>query len=135
MMLLVTPVLFWHSCVRIIRAALTLTRPACWLLFYGCVQEITGTWAWIRAFGTTTFEDTVHSGTYFWVPVVLEMQKMFQTRQMPQSHDELYEKTQLFLAAFKSHMACGGAPVALNEIGDWTAPLLNPDPYPDGFFR
>ncbi len=102
--------------------------------FYGCVQEITGTWAWIRAFGNGTFEDTVHSGTYFWVPVVLEMQKMFQTGKMPQSHDELYEKTQLFLAAFKSHVECGGAPVALDEIGDWTAPLLNPDPYPEGFF-
>lgn len=38
------------------------------------------------------------------------------------------------VAAFKSHVECGGAPVALDEIGDWTAPLLNPDPYPEGFF-
>jgi predicted dehydrogenase len=102
--------------------------------FYGCVQEITGTWGWIRVFGKRTFEQSVQSGPYFWIPRVLAMQKMFATRQMPQSYEALYEKTQLFLAGFKSHVARGGAPVALSEIGDWTAPLLNPDPYPDGYF-
>jgi len=102
--------------------------------FYGCVQEISGTWGWIRVFGKQSFEQSVHSGLYFWVPMILEMQKMFETREMPQSYEALYEKTQLFLAGFKSHAACGGAPVALAEIGDWTAPLLNPDPYPDGYF-
>lgn len=102
--------------------------------FYGCVQEITGTWGWIRIFGKQTSEQFIHSGSYFWPPLVLEMQKMFATRQMPQSYESLYEKIQLFLAGFKSHLVCGGAPVSLSEIGDWTAPLLNPDPYPDGFF-
>ena len=67
--------------------------------------------------------------------MIIEMQKMFQTGQMPATHEELLEKTQLFLAAFKSHVECDGAPVALDEIGDWTAPLLNPDPYPDDFFN
>ena len=28
-----------------------------------------------------------------------------------------------------------GMIAALDEIGDWTAPLLNPDPYPDDFFN
>ena len=102
--------------------------------FYGCVQEITGTWGWIRAFGKESFEQFIHSGSYFWLPMILEMQKMFATRQMPESYEALYEKTQLFLAGFKSHLVCGGAPVAFTEIGDWTAPLLNPDPYPEGYF-
>ena len=103
--------------------------------FYGCVQEISGVWAWMRAFGSRTFEQSVHAGAHFWPPMIIQMQKMFETGKMPATHGELLEKTQLFLAAFKSHVECGGAPVALDEIGDWTAPLLNPDPYPADFFN
>lgn len=102
--------------------------------FFGSVQEVSGPWAWMRVFGSRTFEQSVQMGPDFWSPLVIQMQKMFQTRQMPQTHGQLLEKTKLFLAAFKSHVECAGAPVALDEIGDWTAPLLNPDPYPDGFF-
>ncbi|MFH1568228.1 MAG: Gfo/Idh/MocA family oxidoreductase [Gemmatimonadota bacterium] len=102
--------------------------------FYGCVQQISGAWGWIRVFGKSSFEETIHTGLPFWVPLVLEMQKLFETRRMPQTYAQLYEKTQLFLAGFKSHVECGGAPVALDQIGEWRAPLLFPDPYPDGFF-
>ena len=103
--------------------------------FYGCIQEISGTWGWMRVFGERIFEQTIHSGIHFWIPILLQMQEMFETRKMPESYDDIYEKTQMFLAGFKSHVECGGAPVALADIGDWTAPLLNPDPYPDGYFR
>ena len=68
------------------------------------------------------------------MPLVLEMQKLFQTRQMPQTHAQIWAKTQMFLAGFKSHVDCGGAPVDVDDIGDWTAPLLQPDPYPAGYF-
>ena len=102
--------------------------------FYGSLQEISGTWGWIRVFGERTFEQFVHSGIHFWVPLLLEMQEMFETRKMPEPYEAIYEKVQMFLAGFKSHVECGGAPVGLDEVGDWTAPLLNPDPYPDGFF-
>lgn len=104
--------------------------------FYGCVQEIQGTWGWIRIFGSNgrSFEQFVGSGIYFWVAMLVEMQRMFETREMPEPYEAIYEKTQMFLAGFKSHLDCGGAPVALADIGDWTAPLLNPDPYPEGYF-
>ena len=102
--------------------------------FYGSVQEISGTWAWIRVFGSRSFEQFLHSGIHFWVPLLLEMQKMFETRVMPEPYEAIYEKTQMFLAGFKSHVECGGAPVELEAVGDWTAPLLNPDPYPEGYF-
>jgi hypothetical protein len=102
--------------------------------FYGCVQQISGTWGWVRVFGQQTCEQTVSSGPYFWVALVIAMQRFFETRQMPQTYEQLYEKTQLFLAGFKSHLEHGGAPVRLADLGDWTAPLLNPDPYPAGFF-
>ncbi|MEW6752083.1 MAG: Gfo/Idh/MocA family oxidoreductase [Candidatus Latescibacterota bacterium] len=122
----------WHTpngIVVIEHAAHDGGRP-----FYGCVQEITGAWGWIRVFGKRTFEQFVQADMYFWLPLVHQMQRMFETRQMPQSYEVLYEKTAVFLAAFKSHVECKGAPVGLCEIGDWRAPLLNPDPYPDGFF-
>jgi len=102
--------------------------------FFGCVQEISGVTAWMRAFGSRTFEQNIQAGPELFSPMVMEMQKMFQTRRMPETPDQLLEKTKLFLAAFKSHVECAGAPVALDDVGDWTAPFLNPDPYPDGFF-
>ena len=103
--------------------------------FYGCVQQIGGTWGWVKVFGQHSCEQTVGSGPYFWVALVIAMQRFFESRQMPQTYEQLYEKTQLFLAGFKSHIEHGGAPVRLDEVGDWTAPLLNPDPYPAGFFK
>jgi hypothetical protein len=102
--------------------------------FYGCVQEVSGTWGWLKVFGERTCEQAVLGGPYFWTSMVLEIQRFFETRKMPQTYEALYEKTQLFLAAFKSNVEHGGAPVRLDEIGDWTAPLLEPDPYPAGFF-
>ena len=70
----------------------------------------------------------------FFAPQLLDMQRTFLDEPY-QSFDIIRKKTQMFLAGFKSHVECGGAPVALADIGDWTAPLLNPDPYPDGYFR
>jgi hypothetical protein len=102
--------------------------------FYGSVQEIGGTWGWIRVFGSHSFEQSVGSGPYFWLPIVVAMQRMFETRRMPQSYECILEKTAMFLAGFRSHLDAGGAPVSLDRLGDWRAPLLNPDPYPDGFF-
>jgi predicted dehydrogenase len=102
--------------------------------FYGSVQQISGTWAWIRVFGDTSFEQSVGTGAYFWLPLLLEMQRMFETRRMPQSYETLLEKTRLFLAGFRSHLERGGAPVRLDDLDDWHAPLLNPDPYPSGYF-
>lgn len=102
--------------------------------FYGSVEQIGGTWGWIRVFGTRSVEQTVQGGPYFWLPIVIEMQRMFESRVMPQTYDELLEKNRLFLAGFRSHVERGGAPVRLDEVGDWQAPRLNPDPYPAGFF-
>ncbi len=103
--------------------------------FYGSIQEISGTWGWIRVFGERSFEQFVHPGSHFWVPGLLAMQEMFESRIMPEPYEAIFEKTQMFLAAFKSHIEHGGAPVVLEDIGDWQAPLLNPDPYPDGYFN
>ena len=105
--------------------------------FCGSVLQIKGPLGWMRIFGgrpRRSFEQSVGGGIYFWLPILIEMQRMFETRRMPEPYEAIYEKTQLFLAGFKSHLECGGRPVALSEIGDWRAPPLNPDPYPEGYF-
>ena len=112
--------------------------------FYGCVQEISGagTNAWIKVYGRGFVEQSLWwegSGwdrdIFLWLPMLLKMQKMFETGEMPETYDSIYEKTQIFLAGFKSHLVEKGAPVALDEIGDWTAPILYPGRYPEGFAR
>ena len=103
--------------------------------FYGSVQQFKGPLGWIRVFGRRrSVEHFVPGGIYFWLPILIEMQRMFETRVMPEPYEAIYEKTQLFLAGFKSHLECGGGLVAVPEIGDWRAPLLSPDPYPQGYF-
>jgi len=108
--------------------------------FYGCVQEVSGagTNAWIKVYSRGFFEQFVWwegSGwdrdIFLWLPMVLKMQEMFETRKMPEPYENIYEKTQIFLAGFKSHVECNGAPVALSDIGDWTAPTPQPGRYSD----
>ena len=97
--------------------------------FFGCIQP-TGRQAWIRVYtergpceqslapeGSPWDRDT-----FLWLPMLLKIQDMFQHRRMPESYDRILEKVKIFLAGFKSHIACGGAPVGLDEIGDWVAP-------------
>jgi hypothetical protein len=58
---------------------------------------------------------------------VLAMQRMFETRVMPQTHDYILKKTQIFLTAFKSHLEHNGALIPVDSLSeDWTAP--NPHP-------
>ncbi|MEM2904184.1 MAG: Gfo/Idh/MocA family oxidoreductase [Candidatus Bathyarchaeia archaeon] len=110
--------------------------------FYGCVQQVegAGTNAWIKVYGKGYIEQSVwwegsnwDRDLFLWLPMLLKMEQMFTTREMPEPYEHIYEKTQIFLAGFKSHVEKKGAPVALTEIGDWQAPLLGPPRYPPGF--
>lgn len=106
--------------------------------FYGSVQEIAGAGpnAWIKVYGKGFTEQWIwweatqrDRDTFLWLPMLHRMQEMFATGTMPEPYENIYEKTQIFLAGFKSHVEYGGAPVALTEIGDWRAPVLNPGRY------
>jgi hypothetical protein len=112
--------------------------------FYGCIQEVAGagTNAWIKVYGRGFIEQACwwegsskDRDIFLWLPMLLEMEKMFRTGKMPEPYESLYEKTQIFLAGFKSHLEKGGAPVALSEIGDWRAPLPGPPRYPEDFHK
>ena len=101
--------------------------------FYGLLQP-TGKQAWIKVYVEDgSIEQTLcwegsqwDRDTFLWLPMLLRMQDMFENRTMPEPYENIYEKTQIFLAGFKSHIEHGGAPVALSDIGDWKAPTLSP---------
>ena len=65
---------------------------------------------------------------YLFFPTVLAIQRLFETREMQWSHDYILRKTQIFLAAFKSHLDHDGALIDVDSLhDDWQAP----SPYPD----
>ena len=65
---------------------------------------------------------------HLFFPTVLEMQRLFETRQMRWSHEYILQKTRIFLAGFKSHLEQGGGMVAVDDLADdWKAP----NPWPD----
>ena len=75
-----------------------------------------------------------------WLPMIHAMQRMFETGEMPESYDNIYEKTQMFIGGFYSHLVKKGAPVALADIPlDWeipnNRPPMNATRYPKGYFR
>ncbi len=74
-----------------------------------------------------------------WLPMIHAMQRMFETGEMPESYESIYEKTQMFIGGFYSHLEKGGAPVALDDIPlDWECPNdgspMNLNRFLEGFF-
>ncbi len=65
---------------------------------------------------------------YLFFPTVLAMQRLFETREMQWSYDYILKKTQIYLAAFKSHVDHNGAMYRVADLPeDWVAP----NPYAD----
>ena len=80
--------------------------------------------------------DSEYRYQYYFLPPLLEFQRMIERGKMPQSHEHVLEKTAVFLAGFKSHLDLGGKPVRLSELDDdFTVPSdRNEIDYPDGYF-
>ena len=105
--------------------------------FYGTLQEIGGglTNASIRLWtgGANDFEQKLfwERGPYdrdkfMWIPMLLEMQRMFLTRTMCQSYEEIIEKTLWYLAGFRSHLEHDGGWVPLAGFDEeWEAPVMS----------
>jgi len=72
--------------------------------------------------------EPVHRQHNFFFPSIIQIQKMFETREMPRDYDFILNKTRLFLTAFKSHLEHDGAIIRVDDLPeDWMAPT----PYPD----
>ena len=75
-----------------------------------------------------------------WLPMLHAMQRMFETHEMPEPYEAIYEKTQMFIGGFYSHMELDGAPVKLDDIPvNWECPRdrrpMDAHHYPEGFFK
>jgi hypothetical protein len=69
----------------------------------------------------------------FTLPAVLKLAYMLETRQSPQSDDELLGKLRIFLASWKSLLEASRVQDVASLSDDWTGP----NPYPDylrGYF-
>ena len=65
---------------------------------------------------------------FLWLPMQLSIQQMFETGEMPQTHEEILEKSKLFIGAFYSMFELGGKMINLEDIPeDWT--IGSPDNY------
>ena len=73
---------------------------------------------------------------YYFLPPLLEFQRMIERGTMPQSHNHILEKSAVFLAGFKSHLERNGGTVNLSELEDDFRVPSDRDflTYPDSFF-
>ena len=80
--------------------------------------------------------DTEIRYQHYFLPPLLEFQRMIERGTMPQPHDVVLEKTAAFLAGFKSHLEYGGLAVKLSDLEDDFTVRSDADtiPYPAGYF-
>lgn len=105
--------------------------------FLGTLHQVAGSWGTIQIhtpqeYGGKSF--VIHPGTEYpynktevWAPTLWAFQHMGVTGVMPQSFDEIYRKTNVFLAGWKSILEKDGRPVKLDEVADgWESPAALP---------
>ena len=100
--------------------------------------------AWVKViFDKGTFEQNLWklAGTearwlFYYIPTLLEFQKMIESGEMSQSHEHNLGKITTFLAGFKSFLKLNGRPVLLSELEDDFYVQMDPvvTPYPEGMF-
>ena len=128
-----------------------------WTIYYGAKDNRPGFYATLHnqtnresnasvrvQFENSSFEQALwylSGGTeqryqYYFLPPLLEFQRMIVDGKMPQSHEQILEKTAVFLAGFKSHLKYDGKPVRLDELEDdfEVQSDANTISYPDGYF-
>ncbi|MFC1508399.1 hypothetical protein ACFL60_01780 [Candidatus Omnitrophota bacterium] len=66
-----------------------------------------------------------------WTPMLIAIEKMFITGEMPEPYENILEKTRIFLASFYSLLELDGAPVEMDSFDDgWDAGPRKVEHYP-----
>ncbi len=66
-----------------------------------------------------------------WAPTIWAFQKMAMYGDMPQTHEQIYAKTNVYLAGWRSFLENNGRPVRIDEVPeDWESPVELPN-HPD----
>jgi predicted dehydrogenase len=104
--------------------------------FLGTLHQIQGSWGTLQVhtpdeYGGKQFDIQAGVGFPFsvteaWAPTIWAYQRMAIYKEMPESFDDIIDKTRVFLAGFRSVLD-GGKVVRLEEIPeDWEAPVELP---------
>ena len=107
-------------------------------IFYGTLHQVGGSWGNVsihteEAYGGEDFNIYMGTGypynkTEIWAPTVWAYQNMALYGIMPQTYEEIYHKTNVFLAGFKSFLDNKGNSVRLDEVPeDWESPAELPN--------
>ena len=109
--------------------------------FYGTLHQSVGGWGTVHIhtpedYGGKDFLIRCGSGypfdqTEVWAPTIWAYQRMAQFGEMPQTLEQIHDKTAVFLAGFHSFVERDGAPVAVADLPpDWQCPVELPN-HPD----
>ena len=84
----------------------------------------------------TTGGDSDPRMQFYFIPPLLEFQRVIERGVMSQSHEQVLEKSAVFLAGFKSLLKLDSKPARIAELDDDFIVPSDPNPikYPDGFF-
>jgi len=109
--------------------------------FYGSLHQVQGSWATINIhtpeeYGGENF--LVRYGRQYpfdtsqvWAPTIWTYQKMAMYGDMPQTFEQIYLKTRVFLAGWRSFLLNEGKPVLVEDVPpEWESPVELPN-HPD----
>ncbi|SRR5581483_11798413 len=105
--------------------------------FFGTLHQVAGSWGGIhihtpgenggREFLVPSGEGYPFNRSELWAPTIWAFQRMAFTGEMPQTFEQIYEKTRVFLAGWRSILENGGKPVRLEEVPEqWESPVELP---------
>ncbi len=105
--------------------------------FFGTLHQVAGSWGTVEVhtadnYGAKEFAIARGVGypfdkTEVWAPTLWAFQHMAMHGVMPQTFDQIYEKTRVFLAGWRSILHNEGKPVRLDQVPDnWASPVEIP---------
>ena len=106
--------------------------------FYGTLHQVSGSWGTVQihtreAYGGESFNIRTGTGypynkTEIWAPTIWAFQNMAFYGEMPQTFEQIYHKTNVFLAGWKAILENDGKPVRLEDIPmEWESPVELPN--------
>ncbi|HQO36890.1 MAG TPA: hypothetical protein PLG59_19660 [bacterium] len=106
--------------------------------FYGTLHQIAGSWGTVRIhteensdgeeFRILRGTGYPYDKTEIWAPTPWAFQKMVLYGEMPQTFEQIMDKTNVFLAGWRSILEKNGEPVRLEDVPeDWESPVELPN--------
>ena len=106
--------------------------------FFGSLHQVSGFWGTVQIHTTDEYGGKnfiIRPGTGYpfdktevFAPTIWAFQNMAVNGDMPQTFEQIYQKTKVFLAGWKSVLENDGRPVKLEEVPEeWASPVELPN--------